>query len=164
MKNLNCVFPGLALAALLTACGGSDDNGGGGAGLDKYLGSWTQCVSTGGTSSERETLLITQGTGGNLAFTDNTTAYAGSGCTGTITSAVAATGTLAFTGTKTIGGETVDKAIISAGAPEKQVLLVRGAGTANATLTPGLTASEGGVLDADGYPTALSATAVFSKQ
>jgi hypothetical protein len=163
MKSLNCVISSLALAAMLTACGGSADSVNG-VNLTKYLGSWIQCSSTGPATSQAETLTISQGEGDLLAFADSTTSYASAGCTGTVTVTVGVTGSLLFTGTTTIGGQSVDKVIITENGPQMQVLLVLGEGTATATLTPGIPASAGGMVDSEGYPTALSPTVVYTRQ
>lgn len=160
MKNLNCVFPGLALAALLTACGGGDDDPPFAA--DKYVGTWSMCTSTGATTSEKETLILVRGTAINtLDFTSSTTAHFAAGCTGFFGTPQTQTGTVTFNGTKVIGNETVDRVFIGGGLGEKQVLVVRA--TSPQTMTTGRSSSEGGTLDADGYPTTLD-TNVFVRQ
>lgn len=153
MKNLIRALFTLALAALLTACGGGGDSDFAG---DKYIGTWAMCRQTGTAQWEKETLTITAGTTPNtLAFTSSTAAYFNAQCTGAFGTPQLESGTIgSFNGTKTIGFDTVDQVFIgNGGLGEKQVLVIR---TTNPlTLFTGRSASDGGTLDANGYPTTL---------
>lgn len=162
MRNLKRVISGLALVALVTACGGGDDDEPPFT-ADKYVGTWTMCTPTGATTSEKETIVLVRGTAINtLDFISTNTAHFAADCTGFFGTPQTETGTVTFNGTKVIGVETVDRAFIaSGGLGEKQVLVVRP--TIPQTLAVGRTASDGGTLDADGYPTTLE-SAVFVRQ
>jgi hypothetical protein len=160
MKNLIRALSTLALAALLTACGGSDSGFAG----DKYIGTWAMCRQTGTAQWEKETLTITAGTTPDtLAFTSSTAAYFNDQCSGAFGTPQLESGTISnFDGTKTIGSETVDRVFIgNGGLGEKQVLVVRA--TNPLTLVTGRSATDGGTLDADGYPATLD-TDVFVRQ
>ncbi len=164
MKNLICVIPGLALAALLSACGGGGDSDFAG---DKYIGTWAMCTSTatgiGIPTWEKETLSITAGTTPNtLAFASSNATYFNAECTGAFGTPQLESGTVTFNGTKVIGFDTVDRVFIaSGGLGEKQVLVIR---TTNPlTLLTGRSSGEGGTLDSEGYPNTLD-TDVFVRQ
>lgn len=169
MRKMISLAPSLALAVLLGACGG----GGGGTGsgttglgtvtagdASRYVGTWSSCSSTGTSTSERDTVVITATGASTLAFTDSQTSFSAAGCTGTAGTPTSSTGTVVFTGTtKTVGSSTVDKATITQGTSvNKQIFLV----TAT-TLNTGRQAGDGGTVDADGYPNTLDSQ-VLTKQ
>lgn len=161
MKNLIRAISTLALVALFAGCGGGDDSTFAG---DKYIGTWAMCRQTGTATWEKETLVITAATTPNtLAFNDSTAAYFNASCTGAFGTPQLDSGTISnFNGTKLIGFDTVDRVFIgNGGLGQKQILVIR---TTNPlTLATGVTASDGGTLDADGYPTTLD-TQVFARQ
>ncbi|HKB54708.1 MAG TPA: hypothetical protein VKD22_11965, partial [Ramlibacter sp.] len=122
---------------------------------------WAACIPNGsGTGSHLETIVFAKTGDTSGTFTLTRLDYAAAenlalaGCTGAFTTSTSS-GTLQFTGTKTIGADTVDEAIQTEGTnpPEKQVFLVKD--TAPVTLTTGVLASDGGPVDANGYPTTL---------
>lgn len=174
MNSIIRFVPALAVLALVTACGG----GGGSSDAtatpstttptptpvvatdsSRYAGTWALCRSSGATSSERETLAFTATSATTLAFTETNTAFASLNCAGAAGTTKTNTGTASFTGTKTVGTDTVDKVIVTQGTQtQKQIVLV----TAT-TLRTGKAAEDGGVVDADGYPTTLETNA-FTKQ
>jgi len=176
MKKLTLVS-GLLALALLASCGGGGDDApaaasttpdatpGSSAQLSSFAGTWVGCFSE-GTTSERETLVFTQQGADTFSAVSTGAHYAGAGCTGTVTSTSSESGTVTFTGTKTIGADTVNKFIFTASGsqPTKNVALVQG--TNPVTLTFGKEVQDGGVLDAEGYPTTLESTTTgsFSKQ
>jgi len=164
----SCLVPGL-----IAACGGGGGSAGnpasGGTGgtvaaaIDKYVGTWSACIADTSTTSHQESLTIARSTDASANFTMTDVRFAGTTCSGSVLATSTQTGTLVLTGTKTIGTDTVDEAIISAGsnAPQQQVLLVKG--TAPAALTTGVSASDGGPVDANGYPTTLGTTALIKQ-
>ena len=119
----------------------------------RYSGTWAAC-HPGGTDSEGETLVITATSATTLAVTSTDTKFASTNCAGAGGATKTSTGSAAFVGTKTVDADTVDKVIYTEGTQtQKQILLV----TATA-LKVGRQQSDGGVLDADGYPTTLATT------
>ena len=169
MRNLISLASSVALVALLSACGGSDDPApttppppatvtAGDA--SRYAGTWSACVSTGASTSRKETVVITATGASTLAFSQSETNFAAAGCTGTAGTPSTGTGTAVFTGTtKTVGTSTVDKGTVTQGTKvQKQIFLV----TAT-TLTTGKGVGDGGTLDADGYPNSLD-SGVLTKQ
>jgi hypothetical protein len=166
MKTLSCIVSSLAVAGLLTACGGgSDDPAPAGTSTTtttttttpttsagtaaKYVGTWGGCFSTGAATSRKETLVITQQGAETASFAFTETNYAQLACAGAAGTTSTDSGTVAFTGTKTIGTDTVDQANVTQGnGTQKQVFLVSGT-----TLKFGKQAGDGGTVDANGYPT-----------
>lgn len=155
MKNLILAISGLSVAVLLAACGGGGDGTADPAAATssttaaKYGGTWGGCFSTGAASSRKETLVITPQGADIASFSFAETSYGQLACAGAAGTTSTDTGTVAFSGTKTIGTETVDKGIVTqAGGSQKQVFLA----TAT-TLQFGRQAGDGGTPDADGYPT-----------
>ena len=174
MKNLILALAAAAVATMLAACGG----GGGGGDADatsatatagteaagattsastdiasRYAGTWGGCFATGPASSRRETLVITQQGADTASFSFAEVNYAALDCAGTAGATSTDAGTIAFSGTKTMGADTVDKGIVTqADGAQKQVFLA----TAT-TLSFGREPGDGGTLDADGYPTTLDA-------
>lgn len=169
MKQQYWFGAGVLALAFLAGCGGGGDSstaadtgGTGGTGgttptaADKYVGTWSGCFSSGsGTGSHRESVTITRTGDASASFVFTGSDYAAAGCTGTPTATDTGSGTIALSGTKTIGTDTVDKGVITdSGKPaEKQVFLVKGTGPI--TLSTGRGVNDGGTLDADGYPTTL---------
>lgn len=170
MNSITRFVPALAVLALVTACGG------GGSSSDatvtpttttpvvatdssRYAGNWALCHSTGATTSTREAIAITATSATTVAFTQSETLFASLNCAGAAGATTTSTGTGVFVGTKTVGVDTVDKINVTQGTTtNKQILLV----TAT-TLKSGKAPSDGGVLDADGYPTTFETNA-FTKQ
>lgn len=168
MKNLILTLSALSVAVLLTACGGGgsssvDDSAAVAdatasstpAGVDatRYAGSWGSCSSTGNGASEQEAIVITATSASSFAFIDTTTSYASPDCSGAAGATTNSTsGTVAFSGTKAVGTDTVDEGLLTQGTntPQKQIFLA----TAT-TIRTGRMAQDGGTLDADGYPNTL---------
>ena len=124
----------------------------------RYSGTWAVC-HPGGTDSEGEILAINATSATTLAVTSTDTKFASLNCAGPAGATKTSTGTAAFVGTNIVGADTVDKVIYTQGTQtQKQILLV----TAT-TLKVGRQQSDGGVLDADGYPTTFD-TIPLTKQ
>ena len=164
MKKLLSILTSAAALTILAACGGGGGDStavatGAGAGTtpgdaSRYLGTWSGCTSF-GTSSEKETVVITPQAAEIFAVNFTDVKFAAPACAGPASSTTTGTGTVALSGTKTIGADTVDKGIVTqAGqAAEKQVFLVKGTGPV--TLSFGRPGGEGGPVDAEGYPNTL---------
>jgi hypothetical protein len=177
MKNLMHALAGLSVALLLGGCGGGG-NGAADASATtaastttpttasttdtaaapaapasttaaKYAGTWSGCFAT-GTATSRADLLVITATGPDTAtFAFTETNYAQPACAGAASSTSTDGGTVAFSGTKTIGADTVDKATVTqTSGTQKQVFMVSGT-----TLQFGRQAGDGGTPDANGYPT-----------
>ena len=168
MKNSapnHALTAGALVLVLLAGCGGGGDSATDtpapatptpqAATAAKYVGSWSGCFDRSTTTSRRESVVITQVTAESVSFNYSEVSFAQASCGGSAGTTVSDSGTIAFSGTKVIGTETVDKgSVTSVGSPvQKQVFLVR-QGTP-ATLVFGKNADDGGVLDAEGYPTTL---------
>lgn len=169
MKKLISLVLSLSVAGLMTACGGGDDGPattaatvGSSGQLSSFAGTYVGCFA-GGTTSEKETLVFTQLTTDSFSAASSTNKYAGAACAGAVTGTSSESGTASFTGTKTIGAETVNKFIYTPAGktPTKQVALLKGSNPV--TLTFGKGANDGGAVDADGYPTTFENTS-FTKQ
>lgn len=157
VKQISSLASVLVLA-LLAGCGGSDD-----ADLARYIGTWATCTPGTGTATEKETLTLGTQSGNTLQFVSSTSIYLGPNCTGTSTILPPTTGTVAFNGSKAIGTEVVDKVIVTHdGTSDKDVVLVRSVSAL--TLLTGLTANQGGAVDAEGYPVSLDNNKVFARQ
>jgi len=158
MKNQSLIAAAVSALALLAACGGNDDStGSSAAGIDRYVGTWSSCYAT-ATGFEKDTFQLKRVSDTQGVIFDGKIAYQFADCSGTGTPLKASIGTLVFSGTTTIGGVTVDRALISeSGFPpdQKQVYLVQG--TAPATLTSGRMQ---GPVDADGYPATLDSVSL----
>ena len=142
MKKLMSLVLSLSAAVLMTSCGGGDDGPattapgtstpdatvGSSAQLSSFAGTYIGCFSSGTTSSEKETLVFNQQSADTFSFAGTNANYAAAGCAGAVTGTKSSSGTFTFTGTKTIGAETVNKIIVTeAGkAPFKQVALLKG--------------------------------------
>ena len=169
MKKLMSIVLSLSVAGLMTACGGGDDGPaptgatvGSNAQLVSFAGTYMGCFA-GGTTSEKETLVFTQQTADTFSVASSSNKYAAAGCAGAVTGTSNETGTASFTGTKTIGAETVNKfTFTKAGStPSKQVALIKGSNPV--TLTFGKGANDGGAVDSEGYPTTFENSS-FTKQ
>ena len=177
MKKLISLVCGISVAVALASCGGGDSPAAtttatttpttttpasvalAATDATRYSGNWAVCRGTGAATSARETIAITATSATTLAFTDTETLFAALNCTGAAGTTKTSTGTVAFNGTKTVGADTVDKVIVTQGTQtQKQILLV----TAT-TLKTGKGGSDGGPIDADGYPTTFDGTP-FTKQ
>lgn len=118
--------------------------------VDKYVGTWTACFTT-GTSSDRETFTIskTGTTTASITGTDNR--FASTNCTGTVTSTGTQSNTATWRDTKTLGTDTVDKIdLIEQGVLVKSVVVIK-----NGQLYTGRDVRDGGSVDSEGYPTSL---------
>lgn len=172
MKKLLSLGSSLAVVFFLASCGGGGDDGPAPAtsttttttpapgDASRYVGTWSACVSTGASTSRKETVVITATGPSTLAFTQSETNFAAAGCAGTAGTPSTSSGTVAFTGTtKTVGTSTVDKGTVTEGTTvQKQIFLV----TAT-TLNSGKSVADGGTVDADGYPNSLD-SGVLTKQ
>lgn len=156
-----------ATAALLVACGGGGDSGFGGtttittaSTADKYVGTWVLCVATGGGSTS-QTITFSKTGGAALAYTFAFRAHLSSDCSGTGALVAEGTGTVALTGTKGVGTETVDKWIVTEnGLSEKLLAVIR-----NSRLFFSLDRTEPGFTeDAEGYPNTLDESSSLGKQ
>lgn len=184
MKKLTCILSGISLLLLVTACGGGSDGsaaataatpatGASATPYDtagaapasavpapaSYAGTWLQCGAEGQSTSSKQTLVITQESATTYTGLMTRTSYASPLCAGAAGITETSTAAVTLTGTKTIGDDLVDKVIVTVDqrAPFKTVFLLKG--TAPAMLFFGKDASEGGAVDADGYPTTLEAGA-----
>ena len=177
MKNLILTLSALSVAAMLAACGGGSDADPASATAAastetttatstttttetataaKYAGTWSGCFTTGAATSRQETLVITQLTADTASFAFTEVNYGALACAGTAGATSTDAGTVAFSGTKTIGTDTVDKGIVTqADGTQKQVFLA----TAT-TLSFGRQPDDGGTPDADGYPTTFDGNAL----
>lgn len=177
--KLISIVSSMTLLVLLASCGGGSDDPAPTASTTpgttpttpattptetalKYAGTWVGCFPNGAASS-RETLVITQSTATVLSATSTETNYAAASCAGAAGTTRTNPSTFTVDGSKTIGTDTVDKVTITQpGRPaQKQVVLVKG--TAPVMLFVGKQASDGGVVDAEGYPTTLEPLG-FTKQ
>jgi hypothetical protein len=162
-----------ALLIFLAACGGGGDDAAAPAPAAnaatstqtpnaialKYAGTWVGgCEQTSTTSSAKNTVVITQTTVAGFNISETDTNFTGTSCAGAGTAKPVNLFAVTFDGTKTIGTDTVDKITAAqTGQPvQKQVVLIKG--TAPAVLFFGKSASDGGAVDAQGYPTTLEAT------
>ncbi len=156
MKRSYFACLALVAAAALTACGGGGGGGGDDApadAIDKYVGTWSNCFADSGVSA-RLTATFTKTSANSGNYTLTAVGYPTANCIGTSPSGATATdtGTAALQGTKAIGAETVDKVLFTSttDGPERQVVLIR-----NQQLVLGLSADDGGAVDAEGYPNTL---------
>jgi hypothetical protein len=147
-------------AIVLVACGGGSDSPSTGA-IDKYVGTW---VSNCDSLRERNYVTITKASDTVLNYSIEYRQWSDAGCTtGMSVLPDSATGTLTFTGTKTVGADTVDKYV--------QVVVGVGviqSGTFNEIVKfSGASFQLGdseGVLDSEQYPTALDPSEIYFKQ
>ncbi|NJM43573.1 MAG: hypothetical protein HC858_05600 [Brachymonas sp.] len=123
------VMLAISIAVVLTACGGGSDGGSQQPNtppatpeaLAKYQGTWIAgCEPDTTTStSEIETIVFTV-VGANLSAVSKTDYYSGTSCAGSAFASVTdLASSVSFSGTKTVGTDTVDKvtATIPAGTP-----------------------------------------------
>ena len=128
--------------------------------VDKYVGTWSHCV-TEVTGSFRDTFTIVKTGTFTASSTGTDTIYASStNCSGTATSSKATSGfTVTWRDTKTLGTDTVDKIDgIEQGVPVKQVVVIK-----NGQLYTGRSVRDGGSVDSEGYPTSLDSNP-YSRQ
>lgn len=171
MKKLISIVSSLPLLVVLASCGGGGDDSAAAAtttttttttattpaagDATRYAGSWGSCSSTGSATSEKEAIIITVTSANSFAFTDTTTSYGSPGCAGAAGATTNSTsGTVVFSGTKTVGTDTVDKGIMTQGTNSKKQIFLATA----TTIRTGRTAQDGGPVDADGYPNTLDAS------
>jgi hypothetical protein len=167
MKKLISLVSSVSLLALFASCGGGGDGPAtatattatattttvlAAGDASRYVGTWSACLSTGTSGSQKETTVITATGASSLAFTDTDINFPAAGCAGTASTPSTSTGTVVFNGTtKTVGTSTVDKGTVTQGTSvQKQIFLV----TAT-TLSSGKSVADGGTLDVDGYPNSL---------
>lgn len=158
MKRSYFACMALVAAAALTACGGGGGDDGGSNdpradAIDKYVGTWSNCFADSGVSARlTATFTKTSATVGNYTLT--AVGYPSTNCTGTSPAGASSTdtGTAALQGTKAIGAETVDRILFTSPTQgqDKQVAVIR-----NQQLVLGLSADDGGAVDAEGYPNTL---------
>lgn len=161
MKKHLAILAGVSALTLLAACGGGGDattatstttttTTSTASAVDKYVGTWSGCFAE-GSGSQRETITITKSSDAVASYSFSGSGYASADCSGAATSSDSGSGTATMVGTKTIGSETVDKVDMAEGSlSEKQVLAIVGS-----KLVSGVTAADGGTVDADGYPNTL---------
>jgi hypothetical protein len=157
-------FTLLAVAGLLSACGGGDDPAAGGS-SGKYAGTWASACTDlssalGRPNSYKSTFVITSPDATKYTATGGNTEWANATCTGTGAPIAGESGSTTFTlvGTKTVGSDTVDK-VTAPGAGTttlKNISFVSADGRS-------LRLGGSGTPDADGYPTVLNAT-VYTTQ
>ena len=118
--------------------------------VDKYIGTWVACAPADG-GFERDTLALNKSGASTMVFSETRFNFPSPDCTGNGTQVGdTATGSFLFVGTKTIGGQTVDKIDITttgSGTRTRQVIVI----ASDAKLHFGLTSS----VDANGYPDSL---------
>lgn len=144
-----------------TGSGGSGSGGGTttqAAVVDKYIGTWVStCDNTGPGSSRRESLTLKKASATSVTFTDTQTNYASGDCSGNSTGTQTNTGTANWVGTKTASGQTVDEIDIAQDGKAglmKQIVVIE----ADGKFYSGVQASDGGTVDANGYPNTLQPT------
>lgn len=153
--------PGTPGGGSISGGGGGGSSGGGGSGgsggtstavVDKYVGTWMRCLATGNATSERETLALNKTGDTTMVYSHVQVTFNNTTCTGTGVSQASTNGTVLFTGTKTINGETVDEVNItpSNSSVQKEVLVVR----TDRKLYEGVVDNTA-VLDANGYPSTI---------
>ena len=145
MKKFVPILASFSFLAALSGCGGSD---GPSVDVAKYVGTWEGCIA-GATGSTRETVVITKKDENSANAAGTVVLYPGPGCTGTPnpvpTQHIL---TYNFKGTKTVGGETVDKVdMVESAVTQKNVFLIKG--------TQFRFGPDSGPVDADGYPNTL---------
>ena len=119
--------------------------------VDKYVGTWSHCLTFGG-SSTRETFTVTK-TGTTTASITGTGAdYGSTNCSGAVTRTESFSTTDTWRGTKTLGTDTVDKidSLEQGGVLVKTIVVIK-----NGQLYPGREFRDGGSVDSEGYPTSL---------
>lgn len=168
MKNRILALAALSVATMLTACGGGGDGNPASTTAQassaeasttttttmtttaaKYAGTWGGCFATGAATSRQETLVIVQQGSDSASFSFTEVNYDALACAGAAGTTSTDAGTIAFSGSMTIGADTVDKGIVTqTNGVQKQVFLAT-----ETTLTFGRQPGDGGAVDADGYPT-----------
>jgi hypothetical protein len=165
--KLSFLFVSVATMACLAACGGGGGDATPASAADKYVGTWTNCVVTpasaaNAASSTRDLVTFNKNSTGGLDITDVYTYYTNDKCAGTGMPEPTVTGNIIFTGTKTIGSDTVDKVTLTVTAPraqtKKDILLVK-----NGILNNGNT-DLAALLDTEGYPDTMNAAPALVKQ
>lgn len=148
---------------ILTACGGGSDsastsNTSGNTNVadpvDKYVGTWSACLTVKSGGSDQNTITATKTSATTINFSGQDIYYTSADCTGTPADTVPSSAQATHVGTKQIGTDTVDKWNVQAPLTTfKTVTLV-----ANGQITFGLNASDGGAVDAEGFPTTWDMT------
>ncbi|NPC54667.1 hypothetical protein [Caenimonas soli] len=176
-KRIRNLVIATAAAAVLAACGGGGGNPGATSGsggttttttttvsaasaVDKYVGTWLLCLST-GVGSTSQTLVFAKTGDAALSYTFTFRTHTASGCTGTATVIGEGTGTVAVTGTKLVGTEIVDKWITTEnGQTQKMLAVIR-----NSRLFFSIERDQPGFTeDSEGYPNTLDEGSSLAKQ
>jgi hypothetical protein len=144
MKKALSIFASFSALALLGGCGGGGDDT---VDVAKYVGTWEGCI-TGASGSTRETLVVTKKDEDTADVGVTLVVYSATGCSGTASGPTQRIVSFDFGGTKSIGGETVDKVVVTDSAvKEKNVFQIKGS---QFRFGP-----DNGPRDADGYPNTL---------
>ena len=149
----------LVCAAGLVACGGGGDAPAASAGpSDKYIGSWGTCLFTGpGTISASAVFTFTRIDATRANYTLTATGFGNPDCTGPVPGAmVTQSGTVSIDGTGIADGKPIEKiTTTAAGVSDKDIVYLNGNQLQFGNGTP---------VDADGYPTTLDTSVVFTRQ
>ena len=149
----------LVCAVALAACGGGGNGTAPIAGpSDKYVGAWGSCLFTGpGTISVSIAFSFNRIDANQLAYTLTATGFLNANCTAPAPGAVATeTGTVVIDGSGIADGKPIEKiTTTAAGVSDKDIVYLNGNRFQLGNATP---------VDADGYPTTLDPSAVFTRQ
>jgi hypothetical protein len=171
MNRKHTHFYAMVALVLVSACGGggSDNAAPANAAAAKYYGTWSNCApitgAANGITSFRTDFVFTEGAVNSLNVTVNAAGYTASNCAGTPFNQInaVARGTAILAGTKVVGNATVDLSnwsIVSQQIPDlngdfKDIMAVSGN-----TLKFGAPSAP----DAQGYPTAVDDSLVYTKR
>jgi len=128
---------------------------------DKYVGTWKACHASNPGGFDLESLVVTKTGANSVKVNWSDTYYANAICTGTPTGSENGVATVTIVGTKLIGANTADKIDIyptGVSALEKNVQLI-----VNGKMTSGVVASDGGTVDAEGYPNTLDSSSLMKQ-
>ena len=149
----------LVCAVALAACGGGGNGTAPIAGpSDKYVGAWGSCLFTGpGTISVSIAFSFNRIDANQLAYTLTATGFSNPDCTGPVPGAmVTQSGTVSVDGTGIADGKPIEKiTTTAAGVSDKDIVYLNGNQFQFGNETP---------VDADGYPTTLDTSVVFTRQ
>ncbi len=155
----------LFLTVWLTACGGGGDAGtgnaaiGAGSGSAKYVGSWAACTPTGDPLVQGARLVFTFASTGSssASYTLVATGHTAADCSSSALSTITESGTVTIDGTALAEGKLVEKITTTdtTGVVEKDIVFFS---------TNQFQLGNDAPVDAQGYPTTLSAQFVFTRQ